>query len=61
MYSTPLITSSLAYYNWAELFIPRRAVSWMVQVYDCGDKAIPDEILKAAFLPQLVFPYDPKA
>lgn len=39
MYSTPLITSSLAYYSRAELFIIHCAVSWMVQVQDCSGKA----------------------
>lgn len=60
VYSTPLITSSLAYNNWVELFITHGAVSWMVQVEGCSGKVIPDEVLKAAFLPLLVFAYEPK-
>lgn len=60
MSSTPLITSSLAYNNWIELFITHGAVSWMVQVEGCHGKVIPDEVLKAAFLPLLLFTYDPK-
>lgn len=60
MYSRPLITYSLAYNNWVKLFFTHGAVSWMVPVQSCHGKVIPDEVLKVAFLPLLLFTYDPK-